>query len=58
MRLIESGGDADNDGEGAADLDPSRIYYLGRSRGGIYGILFLAVEPTVRVGVYQRGGDG
>lgn len=34
VRLIESGG-VDVDGDGAADLDPSRIYYFGRSRGGI-----------------------
>jgi Bacterial virulence factor lipase N-terminal len=55
VRLIESGGvDVDNDG--APDLDPSRIYYFGRSRGGIYGVPFLAVEPAVRVGVINAAG--
>src|SRR5262245_50105119 len=33
------------------DLDPARIYYAGLSLGGIYGTLFLAVEPQVRAGV-------
>ncbi|MCA1595067.1 MAG: hypothetical protein LC772_01365 [Chloroflexi bacterium] len=33
------------------NLDPSRIYYCGQSLGGIYGTVFLAVEPAVRVGV-------
>ena len=49
VREIETGMDAD--GDGAADFDPSRIYYLGVSQGGDYGALFLADEPDVRVGV-------
>src|ERR1043165_5387738 len=28
-----------------------RIYYTGQSFGGIYGTMFLAIEPDVRVGV-------
>jgi hypothetical protein len=44
------------DNDGASDLDPSRIYYFGRSRGGIYGVPFLAVEPAVRVGVVNAAG--
>jgi Bacterial virulence factor lipase N-terminal len=55
VRLIESG-EVDVDNDGASDLDPSRIYYFGRSRGGIYGVSFLAVEPTVRVGVINAAG--
>ena len=42
-RLIETGG--------IPDLDPSRIYYFGQSFGGIYGTIFLGVEPSVRLGV-------
>jgi hypothetical protein len=49
VRVIEVGMDVD--GDGSADLDPSRIYYFGASLGGIYGTIFLAVEPSVRAGV-------
>jgi len=42
-RVIETGG--------IPGLDPSRIYYFGQSFGGIYGTIFLAVEPSVRLGV-------
>jgi hypothetical protein len=41
----------DVDGDGIPDLNPSQIYYFGQSLGGIYGTIFLAVEPNVRVGV-------
>jgi hypothetical protein len=41
------------------DLDPSRIYYAGQSRGGIQGLPFLAIEPSVRAGVFNvPGGSG
>jgi dienelactone hydrolase len=49
VREVQAGIDVDNDG--IADLDPARIYYTGQSFGGIYGTMFLAVEPDVRVGV-------
>lgn len=49
VREIEAG--IDVDGDGSADLDPARIYYTGQSFGGIYGTMFLAVEPDVHVGV-------
>lgn len=48
VRQIQVG--IDVDGDGAADLDASRIYYFGQSFGGIYGTIFLGVEPDVRVG--------
>lgn len=54
VRVIEAGVDAD--GNGVADLDPSRIYYLGQSLGGIYGTTFLAVEPDVHVGALNVAG--
>jgi len=49
VRVIQVG--VDVGGNGSRDLDPSRIYYVGRSQGGIYGTVFLAVEPSVRAGV-------
>ncbi|HEX4929274.1 MAG TPA: Ig-like domain-containing protein [Gaiellaceae bacterium] len=49
VREIEVG--MDTDGDGARDLDASRISYYGQSFGGIYGTKFLAVEPNVLTGV-------
>jgi hypothetical protein len=54
VRVIEVG--VDVVGDGLADLDPSRIYYLGQSLGGIYGTGFLAVEPSVHVGALNVAG--
>jgi hypothetical protein len=49
VRAIQGGVDADNDG--LPDLDANRIYYFGQSLGGIYGTIFLGIEPDVRAGV-------
>ena len=49
VRAIQGG--IDVNGDGLQDLDPSRIYYAGQSFGGIYGTIFLGVEPDVRAGV-------
>jgi len=49
VRVIEVGMDVDADD--FPDLDPSRIYYFGRSFGGGYGTPFLVIEPNVWVGV-------
>jgi dienelactone hydrolase len=49
VREIQAG--IDVDGDGSPDLDRARIYYTGQSFGGIYGTMFLAIEPDVRVGV-------
>jgi virulence factor lipase-like protein len=49
VRAIQGGVDAD--GDGLPDLDANRIYYAGQSFGGIYGTIFLGVEPDVRAGV-------
>jgi Bacterial virulence factor lipase N-terminal len=54
VREIEVG--IDVHGTGSRDLDPSRIYYLGYSRGAGYGTPFLAVEPGVQAGVLNGGG--
>ena len=54
VRQIQAGMDVD--GDGAPDLDSGRIYYFGQSFGGIYGTIFLGVEPGVRVGVPNVGG--
>lgn len=54
VRELEVGMDVD--GDGAAELDPARIYYFGQSFGGIYGTMFLAVEPDVRAGVPNVAG--
>ncbi|HEY1529036.1 MAG TPA: hypothetical protein VGH51_22655 [Candidatus Angelobacter sp.] len=52
MELVRSiQGGIDVDGDGLQDLDPNRIYYAGQSFGGIYGTIFLGIEPDVRVGV-------
>jgi hypothetical protein len=49
VRAIQGGVDAD--GNGTRALDPARIYYFGQSLGGIYGTIFLGIEPDVRAGV-------
>jgi hypothetical protein len=49
VRVIEVGMDVD--GDGVADIDPSRIYFVGGSQGSMLGTLFLALEPNVRAGV-------
>ena len=54
VRVIEVGMDVE--GDGLTDLDPSRISYLGQSLGGSYGTQFLAVEPSVHVGVLNVAG--
>jgi len=48
VRVIKRGVDIDADG--LADLDAGRIYYFGQSFGGIYGTIFLAVEPKAVAG--------
>jgi hypothetical protein len=54
VRVIEVGMDVSGDGSRA--LDPSRIYYFGHSLGGMYGTIFLTVEPNVRAGVLNVPG--
>jgi dienelactone hydrolase len=54
VRVIAAGMDVD--GDGAPDLDPSRIYYFGGSFGGGLGPQLLALDPRVRVGVFSYPG--
>ncbi len=54
VRAIEAGINADADG--AADLDPSDIGYLGQSLGAILGSVFVGVEDAVRAAVLNVGG--
>jgi len=54
VRVIEIGMDVD--GDTLPDLNPSRIYYVGQSLGGMYGTDFLAVEPDVHAGVINVAG--
>jgi hypothetical protein len=54
VRQIDAG--IDVDGDGSADLDRGRVTYFGQSFGGIYGSLFLAVEPNVRSGALNVAG--
>ena len=48
VRAVRGG--LDVDGDGIADTGQASLAYAGHSLGGIYGTLFLAVEPRVRVG--------
>jgi hypothetical protein len=58
VRALEGG--VDIDGDHFADLDPSRVYYVGLSGGTWRGVAFVAVEPAVRAAVFNAGsaGDG
>jgi hypothetical protein len=49
VRVIEVGMDVD--GDSVADIDSSRIYFVGASTGSMIGTLFLALEPSVKAGV-------
>ena len=54
VRQVEAG--IDVDGDGSVDLDAQRIYYSGQSFGGIYGTIFLGVEPSIKAGVPNVAG--
>ena len=52
----------DLDGDGTADIDASRIYFLGHSLGGIVGGTFLGVDgsatPTIKAATLAMPGGG
>ena len=54
VRVIQRG--VDYDGDGRIDLDPSRIYYVGQSHGGMLGTILSAVEPAIRASVLNTTG--
>jgi len=54
VRQVEVG--LDFDGDGRPDLNAQRIYYAGQSFGGIYGTIFLGVEPALKAGVPNVAG--
>ena len=54
VRTIKAG--IDFDGDGQADLDASKIYYVGESLGSMYGTIFSAMAPEVRASVLNVGG--
>lgn len=56
VRALREG--IDTNGDGRADLDGSRISYLGQSLGAFYGVPLLAVEPAISAGVMNAGGAG
>jgi hypothetical protein len=49
IRVIEAGMDVD--GDGVADIDASRIYYVGFSHGSTSAPPLLVVEPRIRAAV-------
>ncbi len=54
LRAIEAG--IDIDGDGARDLDPTRMSYLGISLGGMLGATLVAVEDILPVAVLNVAG--
>jgi dienelactone hydrolase len=55
VRVIQAGADVDADG--IRDLDPTHIYYVGNSLGGNFGVLLVALEPSIRAGVFSSAGS-
>jgi hypothetical protein len=50
VRVIQVGMDVD--GDTVADIDPTRIYYLGASAGTMMGASFVALDPAVSVAAF------
>jgi hypothetical protein len=58
MVLAASVPSFDVDGNGTGDFDTSRVGFVGQSLGSIVGIPFLALDPTVNVGLLSVPGGG
>ena len=50
VRALQAG--VDVDGDGAADLDGARIYYVGQSLGSAWGLAMVTHEAAVRAAVF------
>jgi hypothetical protein len=53
VRALQAG--ADVDGDGAADLDAARIYYVGQSQGASTGLVAFVYVPAMRAAVFTAG---
>lgn len=60
LTLVRSLPHLDLDGDGAGDIDPMRIHFVGHSLGGIVGGVFLATAPRheLRTGELVAAGGG
>jgi len=47
----------DLDGSGSVTLDGANVSYVGQSMGSFFGTVLMAIEPEIRVGVLNVGGD-
>ena len=56
VRSLETLEGLDLDGDGAADFDTGRVYYLGSSLGTILGGTFAALEPLIDAHVMVASG--
>ncbi len=54
VRAVRQG--MDLDGDGAPDLDGSRLAYIGQSLGGFYGSLLTAIDPDLPVSILNAAG--
>ena len=53
VRALQDG--VDVDGDGATDLDASRIYLMGHSLGVVWGELAFAYDPAIRAAAFVAG---
>ncbi|CAM2068758.1 Bacterial virulence factor lipase N-terminal [Sulfidibacter corallicola] len=54
-RMLSSGG-ADFNGDGASDVAPFGLTYVGQSLGGVAGVNFVTTEPNVSLAVFNNSG--
>jgi len=54
VRVIRNG--LDIDGDGAPDFDPDRIYFAGHGLGAMFGVMVVAVEPSITLASFNSAG--